>query len=265
MRWRCDAAQPQAARRAGLSREPRYSTDDAANEKPWRYFQNGGMKMQSKRSTTALWAVGLLSAASACSGTNDALTSSQSEAETVTRTIVRTQRDGSVKIEKSVISRAEQLQEIAAKENLAKAAATPGFRLQDIVFDTSCAASSMWLFHGWFLDGSEMCFFQDGNTGGTQWGDNGFEQVDLSAWNWYVPGQGTIIVAGSVNSAWAGSDAACLSIAASTVDPGGNFYNFRPWDQIRLIPFEADGINPSIANYLDISPGGSTHYPICAY
>ncbi|HEV3194098.1 MAG TPA: hypothetical protein VGY54_26515 [Polyangiaceae bacterium] len=129
----------------------------------------------------------------------------------------------------STISRAEQLLEFSRKQELEVAAAYKGERLFDVVLDTGCAASSMWLFDDTNRVGDEICFFQDGNNL-----SNGYPayEVDLAGFTYGNSGSPW---AGQVRSAWAGSDVACLA-ADSTDGFQSDFVNFDVYQYIDPVP-----------------------------
>src|SRR5258708_3540579 len=144
--------------------------------------------------------IGTLAVAlAACSASPNDGATSQRAADTVTRTIVRIRPDGSTRTEASVITRAEQLQEIAQKERYAKAAAAGGFRVQDIVVDWGCSFTSMWIFSEPNTAGNEACFLQDGNEAGTAPGNGGAWTLDLWLSTWADSDQ---LLSGTIQSAW---------------------------------------------------------------
>jgi hypothetical protein len=173
--------------------------------------------MRSIQRVGTLVSAAILSAQlAACSGSpsSDRGTMAQAAPDTVSRTVVRIQPDGTRKAITSIISREEQLLEISRKKALEIAAASKGERLLTVVQDYSCAASSMWLFSNTNRSGNEICFLQDGNNLPAYYWE------DLSTYNsnpTFSPNCSPE-VGGCVMSAWGGSDVACLA-----ADDNGGF------------------------------------------
>jgi hypothetical protein len=176
------------------------------------------------RSTGFLITLGTGLASFGCSGeaggTAPSGTAQAKSSDTVSRTVVRLAKNGTRTTTTSVITRAEQLQEIAQKKSLAASLVKGAVTVRDVVLDSGCGNASLWLFDSNFLSGDEICFFADANT-------NNF-RVSLA--DYIDPGNG-IPWAGQVVGIWAGVDQGCLNNSTAVFE-NGEFINFVAWEQI---------------------------------
>jgi hypothetical protein len=187
----------------------------------------------------AILTVGVGAGAFGCSADSGGLPTGEpgspaktSAADTVSRTIVHVNADGTHTVTASTITRAEQQQEVVQRRasiaaraaDAAKVTPSGGVSAEDIILDNDCSnPNSIWLFNSNDFSGDEICFFNDG-TGSfvTTF------RVDLSQYTYPVPG-GSFPWAGSVVSFWAGPQNGCFNESTGYFE-NANFMNFVPWE-----------------------------------
>jgi hypothetical protein len=138
--------------------------------------------------------------------------------EAIHRTIVTVNADGTKDVRELDITLEEHWRDIEIRTLIQQGKYTPA-----VVTDTSCAASSMWMFSQPNLTGSEVCYFYRDNDG-SLWARG---SIDIEPYDRCIAGYGCtpVWVGSPLRSFWAGSQAARLLI------PSIFSRDIAPWER----------------------------------
>jgi hypothetical protein len=179
-------------------------------------------------STKALVLLGVFSCAVGCSSAEPSGSSAPAQADdpsaVVSRTIVHLSADGTKKVTTETVTRAAQLEEIAARTAYLQGTQTGGGNVGAtssalLTEDLGCAGSSLWLFDQPNLQGNEICFKGPGE------GDL-FDYTDVICGKG-MPYCAIVTWSGSVRSLWAGVDSGYFVGCAGV---------FNAWQRLDTLP-----------------------------
>jgi hypothetical protein len=125
--------------------------------------------------------------------------------------------DGTISKTTTTITLADQAEEKARRAALLQTLRSPGEVLDDVVLDTSCEGSSVWLYDEYGETGDEICFYMNSNQNNWSVYLGDYSNPSLGTW------------AQNVLSAWPGVDEGCLSYAPYWYDGEQDYTNFAAW------------------------------------
>ncbi|MCP3141536.1 hypothetical protein [Pyxidicoccus xibeiensis] len=159
------------------------------------------------------------------------------EEELFEQTLLRELPDGTLSQETTLITRKEQLAQLAEREALLQSLGLGVTQqdLDDLATDSSCAGSSLWLFDQAGLAGRQLCLYKQ--VGASQgWLGLGGVIRYINATRFYT-------WSGAVRSLWAGQHPGSLMYCTSSLCYAQPYQNFNAFQQLNTITASASQLN----------------------